>query len=131
MDQEMKRNTAPAKRFRHSPAALVVAGAILTIALEGVFGAHGVLAMLRLKHQVGETQQQIQKLDQENQKLAGQVRALKSNPQTIERLAREQLGLARPGELIFKLSAKAPAQNPVKPASPSGANSPAAAPPRQ
>ncbi len=128
MDQEIKRSGAPAKRLRPSRAVLIVAAAILAIALEGVFGAHGVLAMLRLKQQVREAQQQTQKLDQENQKLTNQVRALKSNPETIERLAREQLGLARPGELIFKLPPKTPAQNPAKPASPSGANLPAAAP---
>jgi cell division protein FtsB len=131
MDQNLSSGNARPKPVARSRAALIVTAVVLAVALEGIFGAHGVLAMFRLKRQVRETQQQTQKLNQENQKLAGQVRALRSDPATIERLAREQLGLARPGEMIFKLPPKPPAQNPAKPASPSAQNPPAADPPRQ
>jgi cell division protein FtsB len=47
----------------------------------------------------------MQKLDQENQELADQVTSLKTDPRAIEKIAREDMGLAKPGELIFKLPA--------------------------
>ena len=34
------------------------------------------------------------------------MKALKSDPAAIERIAREEMGLARPGEYIFKTPAK-------------------------
>jgi len=103
---------------------LIVIGVALAIVLEGIFGAHGVLAMLRLKREVHETQQQLQRVGKDNQKLGNQVRALKSDPNTIERLAREQLGLARPGEVIYKLPAKNPSQTTGKPANPPARSTP-------
>ena len=47
-------------------------------------------------------------MDKENQ-------ALKSDPAAIERQAREQMGLSKPGEKIYKLPDKPPA-NPAPPA---------------
>jgi cell division protein FtsB len=124
VDQTIKSGNRRPKALYRSRACWIVTAAVLAIALEGVFGAHGVLAMLRLKHQVTQTRQQIQKLNEQNGKLAHQVRALKSDPETIERLAREQLGLARPGELIFKLPSKNSSPAPAKPANPSAAPPP-------
>jgi cell division protein FtsB len=46
--------------------------------------------------------------------LTEQVNALKSDPKSIERIAREEMGLARPGELIFKLPDTAKPGNPQK-----------------
>jgi len=31
------------------------------------------------------------------------VQALRSDPKAVERIAREEMGLARPGEMIFKI----------------------------
>ncbi len=52
---------------------------------------------------------QIGKINTENKSLTDQVNALKTDPKAIERIAREKMGLARPGEFIYKLpdSAKA------------------------
>ncbi|MGH9703402.1 MAG: FtsB family cell division protein, partial [Candidatus Acidiferrales bacterium] len=55
---------------------------------------------------------EIQRLDEENRKFQDRVKALKTDPSAIEGIARD-MGLARPGEFIFKLPAK-----PGDPASP-------------
>jgi cell division protein FtsB len=128
MDQTITNGNHRSRAFYRSRACWIVTAVVLAVGLEGVFGAHGVLAMLRLKREVSQTRQQLQKLNEENGKLANQVRALKSDPETIERLAREQLGLARPGELIFKLPSKNSPPAPAKPANPPAAGSPAAPP---
>jgi len=89
---------------RHLAVLLAVAlGALL---LHDVFGPHGFLAMRRQKQEVQKLHDEIQKLNEENRRLVDEVKALKTDPKAIERIAREEMGLARPGELIFKLPPK-------------------------
>jgi cell division protein FtsB len=54
-------------------------------------------------------------MDEENRRLDGDIRALKSDPKAIEKEAREQLRYAKPGEVIYLLPEQAgqqPAQSP-------------------
>jgi cell division protein FtsB len=89
--------------------------ALLSIVLivHEIFGQNGFLAMRRQAREYQTRQVQIQKLKQDNQDLEQQNKALKSDPQAIEKLAREQLHLARPGEIIYTLpQKKTPNQSP-------------------
>jgi cell division protein FtsB len=81
---------------------------LLCIALivHEIFGEHGYLALRRQQNEFQSLQQQILRLQQENQQLEQQVKALKSDPKAIERLAREQMRMARPGEIIYTLPEK-------------------------
>jgi cell division protein FtsB len=92
----------------------LVAGLTLLV-LQDIFGTHGVVAMRRSQEQAADIQKEIDHLDEENQKLQEHVRALKSDPAEIERVAREEMGLARPGEYIFKIQPK-PGVQPDPPA---------------
>lgn len=79
--------------------------AILALAIHDVFGAHGFIAMRRTQNEITHLTAQIHQLDEQNQSLSNEVNALKTDPRLIERIAREDMGLARPGEYIFKLPA--------------------------
>lgn len=79
----------------------LVAGLALLL-LQDIFGTHGVLAMRRSQEQAAEMQKQIDDLNQENKKLEDGVKSLKSDPTAIERIARQDMGLSRPGEYVFK-----------------------------
>jgi cell division protein FtsB len=68
-----------------------------------IFGPHGYLELRRQQKEMEVLQQQIQQLRQENEELDRQIKALKSDPRAVERLAREQMHMARPGELIYVL----------------------------
>lgn len=81
---------------------ILLAGLGLLI-LQDAFGAHGVLAMHRAQQEAAREQQEIDRINQENAELQNRVNRLKTDPQAIERIAREQMGLARPGEYIFKI----------------------------
>ena len=76
---------------------------LLCIALivHEIFGQHGILGLRREQGQVQSLRQQIQQLQQENEQLDKQIKALRSDPKAIERIAREQMHLARPGERIY------------------------------
>jgi cell division protein FtsB len=92
--------------------------ALLALGIHDVFGAHGYLAMRRSQRQIEELRGEIERLNRENQALAEHVNALKTDPETIEKIAREEMGLAKPGEMIFKLPAAAPAEEATKPNQP-------------
>ena len=76
---------------------------LLVLLLHDVFGPHGFLAMRRTQKEIEQVRGQISKINDENKSLSNQVNSLKTDPRAIERIAREEMGLARPGELIYKL----------------------------
>ena len=86
---------------KHAKALLGVVLAALLI--HDILGEHGFLAMRRARMEVQKLQEEIQQLNADNARLGGEVQALKSDPRIIERIAREEMGLAKPGELIFKM----------------------------
>ena len=98
----------------------LLGAALALLLIQDVFGTHGLIAMRRSMREAADTQKAIDRLDQENQQMEDHVKALKSDPAAIERIAREEMGLARPGEYIFKVTPKdasatsqtAPANNP-------------------
>jgi cell division protein FtsB len=81
-------------------------GGLALLLLQDIFGTHGVLAMRHTQQQAAEIRKEINQLDTENKKLLDRVKALKTDSATIERIAREENGLARPGEYIFKTQPK-------------------------
>jgi cell division protein FtsB len=101
--------TAPRQSFAEQLGAFLrrnlywflIAGFVLLL-LQDIFGTHGVLAMRRSQAEARKIQQEINQLDAENKKLQNHVKDLKTDPSTMECIAREDFGLARPGELIFK-----------------------------
>lgn len=92
-------------------------GGLLLLVMQDIFGTHGVLAMRRAQKEAAKVKQEIQQIDTENRRLQNNVKSLKSDPQSIERIAREEMGLARPGEYVFKVAPKtettAPSEQPI------------------
>ena len=86
--------------------------ALLSFALlmHEVFGRNGYLTLRRQKQEYSTLQQNIQRLAQDNQQIEQKIRALKTNPEAVEKQARDQLHLAKPGELIYMLPDKRSAQ---------------------
>jgi cell division protein FtsB len=89
--------------------------ALLALFFQDVFGTHGFLAMLRTQKEIKQIREQIGKINAENKSLSNEVNALKTDPKAIERIAREDMGLARPGELIYKLPDSGPPGQPQNP----------------
>ena len=76
---------------------------LVLVLMHTIFGPYGVLSMRRSQQEIQQLQGEIDRLDKENQQLSGEIRALQSDPSAIEKVAREDMGLARPGEMIFRL----------------------------
>jgi len=76
---------------------------ILVLVVHDIFGTHGFLAMRRTQAEINTVKANLLRLNSENDELADKVHDLKSDPRTIEKLAREGSLLAKPGEVIIKI----------------------------
>jgi cell division protein FtsL len=76
---------------------------LLALLVHDVFGTHGYLAMRHTRQEIQRVKTNLDQLNQENGQLEEEVKELKTDPHKIEKIARDELGLARPGEVIIKV----------------------------
>jgi len=76
---------------------------VLVMIVHDVFGTHGFLAMRRTQNEIRKVKADLDALGKENAALAQEVKDLNSDPRLIEKIARDDLGLARPGEIIIRI----------------------------
>jgi cell division protein FtsB len=90
--------------------AAVLASVIVLIALVvgSFFGDRGFLNLVAERARTQDLAREVDGLRAENEQLNTEIHALRSDPRAIERIAREELGLARPDELVFVLRSPAP-----------------------
>jgi cell division protein FtsB len=90
--------------------------AILVLAawvfLHVTFGANGMVVFKQKRAAIKDLQRQVDDLQKENDRYSEQIKALKTDPQAIEKEAREQLHYARPGEVVYVPPAAATPQKP-------------------
>lgn len=87
-------------------AIFVMALLSLVMLMHEIFGRNGYMTLRSEKKQFIGLQKQIQTTSEENKKLEQKIQALKNNPEAVEKQARDQLHLARPGEIIYMLPDK-------------------------
>lgn len=87
---------------------------LLALAVHTVFGEHGYLALRKEKQEIERLESEIQRLEEENERLAEEIRSLKTDPRAVERVAREELKMARPGEKVIILPERAAESTPEK-----------------
>ena len=95
-------------RRRIATAGVVVLAAM--VAFHAVFGANGVFVYSKKRAAYRDLDSELKSLKLENERLNQNIKALRSDPKTIEKEAREQLRYTRPGEVIYALPAEKPAQ---------------------
>jgi cell division protein FtsB len=76
---------------------------VLVMIVHDVFGTHGFLAMRRTQNEIRKVKADLDALRKENAALAEEVKDLNTDPRLIEKIARDDLGLARPGEIIIRI----------------------------
>ncbi len=76
---------------------------IAVMIVHDVFGTHGFLAMRRTQSEIRKVKADLEQLSRENATLEQEVKDLKTDPRLIEKIARDDLGLARPGEIIIRI----------------------------
>jgi cell division protein FtsB len=76
-------------------------------------GKDGLSAWQKKRAEERQYQQEIDKLQKENQELRNRNQRLQSDPDAIEHQAREELHYAKPGEVIYTLPAAPQGQAPA------------------
>jgi cell division protein FtsB len=88
-------------RARRKAWFLGTAIALVALTVGSVFGDRGILNLLEKRSEVDALRSELEGLRAENARLSAEIAALRTSPRAIERLAREELGLARPDETVF------------------------------
>jgi cell division protein FtsB len=94
--------------LRRKAALLACVIFIIALVLGAIFGDRGILHLVEKRRRAEALEREIARLEDENRRLATQIEALRREPRAVEALAREELGLARPGETVFLIQ---PADN--------------------
>ncbi len=79
----------------------------LTICVSGmilfaVFGSRGLVQIYHLKDERARIQASNARMQEENKKLAWQIDRLRHSKEEVEKVAREDLGLVREGEIVYQ-----------------------------
>ena len=69
-----------------------------------VWGDRGLLAMWRTQHELDRLVREIEIVEQKNATVSREAQRLRSDLKYIEKIAREELGLVRPGEIVFEFA---------------------------
>ena len=85
--------------FRKCFLGAAVAGLILFSSLSGPYS---LLRIYHFRKQRNQIKKDIFQLVEENNLLRQEIQNLRSDPEYISRIAREELGLVKPGEIIYR-----------------------------
>ncbi len=110
----MTKITAPVTRWIYiSRRRIATAGVVVLatlVAFHVVVGPNGVFVYTKKRAEYRDLDSELKRLQLENERLNQNIKALRSDPKTIEKEAREQLKYTRPGEVVYALPAEKPAQ---------------------
>ena len=93
-------------------ATVAVALFTLWMLLHVVFGANGMVVYRQKRAEYQNLRKEVDDLQRLNDHYSAQIKALQTDPNTIEREAREQLHYARPGEVVYVEPPPPPGQKP-------------------
>jgi len=97
---------------RRRLATLGVAVLTVWLFLHVMFGANGMVVYRQKSSEYQSLRREIDDLQKETDHYTEQIKALQTDPKTIEKEAREQLHYARPGEVVYVAPAPPPIQIP-------------------
>ena len=89
---------------RHRKILLAASAVIISsyLLLSFMLSDLGIIKYISMKGEYNRIRDDVSRLDAENKKLMEEVVGLKTDPDSIEALARQNLGLAKEGEIIYK-----------------------------
>ena len=80
--------------------------AVVALCATSVFGDGGLLEIARMRGEDAQLKAKADALESDNAQLKDQARKLQEDDATIERVAREQQGLVKDGETLYRFPSK-------------------------
>ena len=100
-------------RLPFRPRLKLAAFLLLALVVASVVGNRGLVRVYRMHQTRAALEREIVQLTASNAALAEEVRALRTDPGRVEAIAREELGLVKPGELVYEFrTAPRPSRSP-------------------
>lgn len=78
--------------------------------LDAIVGEKGLVEIVKARQDYSTLETSLRRVRVENARMREQARLLREDADTIERVAREQLGLIKPGEKLFILKDVSPSK---------------------
>jgi cell division protein FtsB len=85
---------------------IILIASIGFVGVDSLFLSKGIPNILRLKRKLDNIDLRIEEIKEENTALQATIEKLRSDPLAIETIAREELGMAQPDEIIYQLPIK-------------------------
>jgi cell division protein FtsB len=92
-------------RIPHKLALYGWAALIALLLIYAVVGERGAIHLWRLQGEQGKLDEQNYRLQKDNEALREKIARLRSDNYFLEKIAREELNLVRPGEVIYRFRA--------------------------
>jgi cell division protein FtsB len=106
-----KRVATPAPAtFRRRTIHLLLVFVTVVLVVDSLVGEKGLMESMRARKQYRALAASLDAVRRENDRMREEVRRLKEDPSAIESLARKELGLIRPGEVLFIIKDEKPAR---------------------
>lgn len=83
---------------------LIPAACLTFILFFTVFGERGLLRIHEMHREKDKIEQRVAELRVENEQLRGTIDALRNDRHQLERIARKELGLVKPNEIIYRFA---------------------------
>jgi cell division protein FtsB len=77
---------------------------LLVVGFLILFGKKGLIDNYKMQHRVAELSTTNQQMLKENSRLKQEILLLRKDPKYIERLARNELGMVKKGDIIYRMS---------------------------
>lgn len=76
--------------------------ALIAFAVSTVFGPQGLSSLARMRAESNQLNRSVTELQADNERLQARIQQLESDDRYIEKIARERLGLVKPGEVVYR-----------------------------
>ena len=95
--------------LRHLRLAIVF---LLALVVASVMGNRSLIRLYQMHRDRATLEREIEQLTAANTSLAEEVRTFRTDPARVEAIAREELGLVKPGELVYEFRSTIPPTSP-------------------
>ena len=90
------------RKGKRSPRIILIAILLLVFFLTYLF-ISGYFDLTKVGQKLTRIEEENKKLIQENKRLEEEIKALEGNPLYIEKIAREELGMVKKGEIVYEI----------------------------
>jgi len=95
------------QRFLRRPLRIILVVLVILLAAS-LLGERGLIGLIQMHQTRAALARDVERLTATNAALADEVRALRTDPGRIEAIAREELGLVKPGEQVYEFRGAPP-----------------------